>query len=49
MKLLIRIVSVLIAGLISVLAVQLIFRRIYLGLGRKYVELPAEHPEHPEV
>lgn len=44
MKMLGRIAAVLIAGVISVLTVQQVIRRVYTGFGKKYITLPA-HPE----
>lgn len=51
MKLLGKILAALIAGVIAVLAVQQVFRRVYmgwLGLGKKYVDLPSDEADEPD-
>lgn len=45
MKLLGRIVAVILAGVISVLAVQRVIKRVYENFGKKYITLPAEESE----
>lgn len=41
MKLFGKLLAALVAGIITVLAVQQTFKRMYVGFGKKYFDLPA--------
>lgn len=49
MKVLGRIVAAVIAGIITVLMVQQVIRRVYLDFGKKYITLPAGADDGPET